>query len=474
MIPRLFSMVAEQPMNVNERVHPLTVESIRVLSRTRAGYDFWRDEAGTVVWLQFGAAVEAVRHQCVEARVLPGDVVVTPGESTIDALAWIFGAASVGAVVAPLRRERLSEVQGWQEFIEIGWNVWEGKLVRVGEGTPSKTAADLLGELRARNHPGLILGTGGTTGTPKLVLHDLATLLSTIPVKEGTGRRLLPLMRFDHIGGLDMAWRAMAGQQVLIAPPSEPTPETVAATIERQQVEIMPATPSFLNLLLLSGAHRARNLSSLRMVPYGAEPMPVVLLARLREELPAVEFIQRFGTSETGALPVRESGGGLLMRDERAGFAWKVEDNELWVRSPARALGYLSETLSGFDAAGWFRTGDVAEQLPDGAIRVLGRRNELINVGGEKVLPGEVEEVLLAHPLVADCRVRAASNAVLGQVVAAEIVWRGPEADALSVKRSLHAFASGRLARHKLPTVVRLVEGLTTTRNLKKNRNFST
>ena len=465
-------MIAAQPTNLNEKARHLTVESIRVLARTRAGCELWRDDAGALVWLQFGAAVEAVRRHCVEARIAPGEIVVTSGEPTIESLSWIFGAAAVGAVVAPLRRERLGEVQAWKEFVEIGWNVWDGKIVRVGEGTHSKMAADLLGELRARNHPGLILATGGTTGTPKLVLHDLTALLATVPVKEARARRTLPLMRFDHIGGLDMAWRALAGQQVLIAPPHELTPEMVGATIERHQVEVLPATPSFLNLLLLAGIHRTHDLSSLKVVPYGAEPMPAGLLARLREALPNVEFVQRFGTSETGALPVRESGAGLLLRDDRPGFAWKVEDEELWVRSPARALGYLSGNFSGFDSAGWFRTGDVAEQLPDGTIRVLGRRQELINVGGEKVLPSEVESVLLTHPLVADCRVGAAPSTVLGQVVAAEIVWRGPEVDAVSVKRLLHTFASGLLARHKLPTVVRLVSAVTTTRNMKKNRNF--
>jgi non-ribosomal peptide synthetase component E (peptide arylation enzyme) len=103
-------------------------------------------------------------------------------------------------------------------------------------------------------------------------------------------------------------------------------------------------------------------------------------------------------------------------------------------------------------------------------VRVLGRREELINVGGEKVLPGEVEGVLLTHPLVADCRVTPEPNAVLGQVVAAEIVWRGPERDAVAVKRILHGFASGLIARQKLPTVVRLVEAVDSTRNLKKLR----
>ena len=233
---------------------------------------------------------------------------------------------------------------------------------------------------------------------------------------------------------------------------------------------MLPATPSFLNLLLLAGIPQTHDLSSLRVVPYGAEPMPTGLLRRLRTALPQVDFVQRFGTSETGALPVRDEGTGLVLRENQIGFSWKVVDGELWVRSPACALGYLSGDTERFADSGWFRTGDVAVQLPGGTIRILGRKEELINVGGEKVLPSEVENVLMAHHLVADCRVGPGTNAVLGQIVTAEIVWRGPDVDALAVKRVLHTYAAGLLPRHKLPAVVRLVPAVDSTRNLKKSR----
>jgi acyl-CoA synthetase (AMP-forming)/AMP-acid ligase II len=455
---------------VNDEPIHLAVENIVRLARQRTGYELWLDDFGTRSWPKFGAAVEAAHRQCLDAGVTPGSVVVTPGEASFESLPWLFGAAAADAVVAPLRPERAGETQVWKNFIEIGWQVQDGRLVRVGEGTASAMAAPLFDQLRLRHHPGLILATGGTTGIPKLVLHDLTALLATVPVRTSHARRTLPLMRFDHIGGLDMAWRALAGRQVLVAPPPELTPEAVAAVIARHRVEVMPATPSFLNLLLMAEIHRTHDLSSLRVVPYGAEPMPAGLLERLRTVLPQVEFIQRFGTSETGALPVRNVGDGLRLREGQAGFAWKIVDDELWVQSPAQALGYLSGNGTGFDVSGWFRTGDQAERLPDGTVRVLGRREQLINVGGEKVLPDEVESVLLTHPLVADCRVSPEPNAVLGQVVAAEIVWRGPERDAVVVKRMLHSFATGLIARQKLPTVVRLVEALHSTRNLKKLR----
>ncbi len=458
---------------LNNELKTLSVENISVLARQRAGDRVWLDDAGSLMWLQFAAAIERVTHECREAGLQPGDVVVTSGESTLDALVWLFGVAAAGGVVAPLRRERLREVQGWKSFLKIGWREVEGRIERADDGKCSAAATALLGELRQRDHPGLILATGGTGGNPKIVLHDLTALLAAISIKSHATRRTMPLMRFDHIGGLDMAWRALGGGHTLVAPPAEITPVTVAAAIERHRVEVLPATPSFLNLLLLAGVKTTHDLGSLRLVPYGAESMPAGLLARLRAAFPAVEFKQQFGTSETGALPVREKGSGLTLRTDRPGYAWKVIDGELWVRSPTRALGYLSGNSQVFDSLGWFRTGDLAEEMSNGATRVIGRRENVINVGGEKVLPGEVEEVLLTHPLVSDCRVSFEPNAMLGQVVSAEIVWSGGEFDALVVKRILHDFAAHLLSRHKLPAIVRLVSSVGTTHNFKKFRHSS-
>ena len=449
---------------------PLTADGIRALAQERGPQTLWVDSQGAHSWEEFGARVEEIAMVCKTAGVRAGDVVVVPAEEHLDSLAWGFGAAAAGAVLAPLREDRRCEADSWRTHFEIGWRVHESGLVRDQRGSNSDRATKFLTELRGRGHPGLILSTGGTTGTPKLVLHDLAVLMATFSVKAGRNWRTLPLMRFDHIGGLDMAWRAIAGGQTLVKPPATITPESVAEAIEAFRAEVLPATPSFLNLLLLSEAHLTHDLGSLRIVPYGAEPMPGGLLGRLRAALPCAEFVQRFGTSETGSLPIISGGAGLRLNPEKAGYDWKIVNGELWVLSPCRAIGYISGESDGFDDSGWYRTGDIAEHLADGSIRVLGRRVELINVGGEKVLPAEVEGVLLSHPLIADCRVGPESNAVLGQVVAAEVVWLGPESDAVEVKRAIHEFAESRMARHKLPVVVRLVGAIAGTRNLKKLR----
>lgn len=457
-----------EPAAVGEH---FTLAGLPRLVQQRRTQSLWVDAAGEFTWEDLGSQLAQVRQRCAAAGVQPGDVVLVPGEATLSAVAWMLGVAALGATIAPLRLERWAESERWKQLFAIAWQVRDGALERVGAGENPEAAAKLFAELRVKGNPGLILSTGGTSGEPKVVLHDLAGLLAVMPVRiKLPQRRILPLMRFDHIGGLDMLWRALAGGQVIVAPPPDFSPESIAATVDRFRVEVLPATPSFLNLLLLSGVVRTHDLSSLCVVPYGAEPMSPALLERLQSAFPQVEFVQRFGTSETGTLPVYGAGDGLRLSGKYPAFQWKIVEGELWVLTPTRALGYLSGNPRGFTRDGWFRTGDLAEINEEGGLTIRGRRNEVINVGGEKVLPAEVEEILITHPQVADCRVFAQANRILGQVVAAEIIWLGPERDPVLVKDVLQKFAAPRLSRAKLPVRVRLVREIAATINLKKFR----
>ena len=266
---------------MNDEPTVFSTAAIATLAARREHEAMWIDDAGARTWGEFGAAVADATAQCLASGVKAGEVVVTPGAARFESLAWLFGAAAAGAVVAPLRPHRAESAAGWRDFVEVKWQVRDG--LRPGEGGRKSAQAErLFGELRGRAQPGLILATGGTTGAPKLLLHDLSALLAAVPLKAGRPRRTLPLMFFDHIGGLDMAWRALAGGQILVAPPAELSPAAVAGTIARHRVEVLPSTPSFLNMLLLAGVDRTHDFGSLRVVPYGAEPMPSGLLARLR------------------------------------------------------------------------------------------------------------------------------------------------------------------------------------------------
>lgn len=429
----------------------------------------WVEEDWAATWADLNEELRGSRVVLREAGVRAHDVVAIEARPSLPTMARFLALAEVRAVILPLRPSRFAEIERWTPFVAVDWR-WADTLTQDRTGTSTETSRRLIGELSRRQHPGLILATGGTTGTPKLVVQDLVALWEAIPLKEAHRARILPLMHWDHIGGLDMWWRALGSRQAVVHPPPSHVVEAVAERVERFRVEVLPATPSFLNLLFLAHADRPRDFSSLRVVPYGAEPMPAPLLRRLQARWPHIRFVERYGMSETGVLPFRADGSGQPLRTLHSGLQFKVVEDELWIRTPTVALGYLTGEAVPIDREGWFRTGDLVSVDADGGIRVLGRRQEMINVGGEKILPVQIESVLQEHPDVVDCRAFAAANGILGQVVAVEVVWRGSEKTPLEVKRALHRFAHGRLTSAQLPVSVHLVPSVAATGNHKKSR----
>jgi acyl-coenzyme A synthetase/AMP-(fatty) acid ligase len=333
----------------------------------------------------------------------------------------------------------------------------------------SPAASPMVEALRSRGRSGLILFSSGTTGKPKAMLHDLDNLVDSYTQRRGRALTIMLFLLFDHIGGINTLLNvlAMGGAATL---PSEMTPTHVAELIARFQVSILPTSPTFLNLLLLSGAVEKYDLSSLRMITYGTEPMPDALLARLRERLPHVHLLQTFGTSETGIVNTASvSSDSLFMKFNDPSIEHKVVNGELWLRSQRRILGYLNHQSDALTDDGWFKTGDLVEESSDGHLRILGRQKEVINVGGEKVFPAEVESVLLRHPRVRDCKVHGEANGLTGQFVAADIVVEGVAVEKESrLLREIRTFARQHLDAFKVPVRLNVVAEIAYSARFKK------
>ena len=140
------------------------------------------------------------------------------------------------------------------------------------------------------------------------------------------------------------------------------------------------------------------------MITYGTEPMPDSLLLKLKTAFPRVKFLQTFGTSETGiSQTTSRSSDSTFLKIDDPNTEIKIVKGELWIRSKTQVMGYLNSSMERFTEDGWFKTGDLVEEASDGYIKIVGRSKELINVGGEKVLPSEVESVLFQIPNLVDC-----------------------------------------------------------------------
>jgi acyl-coenzyme A synthetase/AMP-(fatty) acid ligase len=387
------------------------------------------------------------------------------GEHGPASTAWLLALAEAGHYVAPLSGNpaehpaKLAVIHAqWVVVVEgLEWKL----LPRVDE--PSNHP--LFAQLRAQAAPGLILFSSGTSGSPKAMVQDFGKLLASYESRHESELAMLALLGFDHIGGLNTLFNTLAAGSLLAVPASR-SPADVAATIARHRVAILPASPTFLNLLLAAGL--TAELASLRVITYGTEPMPESLLARLKAAFPRVRFIQTFGTSETGITRTESpEAGSTFLRFEDPNLEWKVIDDELWLRSRTQIAGYLNARNERFTADGWFRTGDKVEQGPNGTLRILGRMGEMINVGGEKLMPAEVESVVLSIPGVADCRVRGEPHPLTGQTVVVDVVTAAADHEAL--RSAIRSACRERLARHKTPTRVTFVSSVSGER-MKKTR----
>ena len=372
--------------------------------------------------------------------------------------AWLLALAQAGCVAVPLggnpaeHAARLALVAA-QRVIRCGFSDWSE------EPGPGGNLPPLLRALADKGRAGLVLFSSGTSGEPKAMVQDLTGLLESYADRRPGRLPVCILLQFDHIGGLNTLLGTLAAGAPVVVPESL-SPADVAAAVERHRAVVLPASPTFLNLLLLSGETGRRDLSSLRLITYGTEPMPEPLLARLRAAFPLARLAQTFGTSETGiARTESPDAGSLFFRFADPGQEWKIVDGELWLRSRTQALGYLNAPSDRFTPDGWFRTGDRAEAGPGNTLRVLGRSGEMINVGGEKLMPQEVEAVILGVPGVADCRVRGEPSVLTGQTVVADVV-PASGADLESLRSAVRSACRAALARHKAPTKVVFVDSV--------------
>jgi len=446
-----------------ERTHWL-IERIRSFDDR----PFLADENGVATFTELQAAIVSACSSMAEAGVKTGETIAILGDYSTSAIAWLLAGVQENCIVVPLTALPEDERNSRLRECFADWLV-DASLDAISRLERSAERHGLMDALAARGHSGLILFSSGSTGKPKAIIHDLESLLAPYEKRRPRAMAFLVFLLFDHIGGLNTLFNCLASGALMVVSANREA-DPVASLIERHRVSVLPASPTFLNLLLMSGSSDRHDLSSLRIITYGTEPMPESLLKRLHAAFPRVKFLQTFGTSETGiSHTVSKSSDSTLLKIEDENHEYKVVDGELWLRSNTQTLGYLNASSERFTEDGWFRTGDLAEETDDGFLRITGRRSELINVGGEKVMPGEVESCLLALPEVRDCLVYGEANAITGQTVAAEIV-ANPGADPRALKRSIRRHCAKHLARYKMPTKISFVEETGLTGRFKKVR----
>ncbi|WP_245239409.1 long-chain fatty acid--CoA ligase [Streptomyces sp. MZ04] len=405
----------------------------------------------TVSYTQLLGLIDDWRAFLDDNGVRAGEVITLEGPYSPESCAGLLALIERDVMVVPLTT--LPEAKR-TEFLDVA--EVETTVVLAADGTRTlrrtgRTAThELYGRLRAAGRPGLVLFSSGTTGRSKASVLDFVKVLGRYK-EGGKARRILSFLSLDHIGGINTLLHTLCQGGTVVTTP-ERTPDTVFAAIEKHRVEVLPTTPTFLNMVLIAGSISRFTLDSLQLITYGTEPMPLRTLQRLKELLPQVRFKQTYGLSELGILPTKSRGDDTLwVKLGNSGFDHKIVDDVLWIRSDMAMLGYLNAPAP-FDDDGYFNTQDVVETDGDW-IHILGRRSEIINVGGEKVYPSEVESVLLEVENIAEATVTGRASHVTGMVVKATVQLVEDE-DQRAVAKRVRRHCAAKLEAFKVPAVV--------------------
>jgi acyl-CoA synthetase (AMP-forming)/AMP-acid ligase II len=363
-----------------------------------------------------------------------------------------------------------ARVEAWSDFLAGGDEV-------------DPAAATARRESVRPTDPSDVLFTSGTTGRPKGVVmsHGQTVRLfrewSDFAGLE-PGDRYLIVNPFVHMFGYKAGWLASLMRGATIVPVPVFDVPAVLSWVERERITFLPGPPTLYRSILDHPDRRAFDLGSLRVAVTGAADIPVTLIEEIRAELPFRTVLAGYGLTEagtcTGSHPADDAetiattdgrampGFEVIVADQGGQELPRGETGELLVRGHGVMQGYLDDpaaTAEAIDERGFLHTGDLATMDGRGVVRIVGRKKDMILVGGFNVYPAEVENALLAHEAIGQVAVVGLPDARLGEVPVAYVV---PAAGAAIDAGAIVAWARERLANYKVPRHVIAVGALPT------------
>jgi fatty-acyl-CoA synthase len=337
--------------------------------------------------------------------------------------------------------------------------------------------------------------TSGSTGNPKGVLLTHTNVVSNaLALAEALGIGpddvLCAQVPMHHCFGyvVSSLLCAVTGM-TLVFPAARFDPRATLQAIESERCTVIHGVPTMFAACLDHGEFSRFELGSLRTGIMAGAPCPIELVKRVIVDMKCTQMTVAYGQTEASpAVTISDAGADLLLRTETVGRAMtntevrivdasgkiapKGEVGELCARGPGVMRGYDQDpvaTARAIDAEGWLRTGDLALMRPDGYLSIKGRLTEMIIRGGENIYPKEVEDVLSGHPKVAECCVVGIPDRRFGEAV---LAWVRAKPGQELAENELEKFCENRIARFKIPTLVRSVPQfpLTSTGKVNKRR----
>uniref|UniRef100_UPI003784ADAC AMP-binding protein n=1 Tax=Prosthecobacter sp. TaxID=1965333 RepID=UPI003784ADAC len=408
-------------------------------------------DGGSLAWADLLASSESARLlDLFRSADEPVAIIVDDVRTALNAAAMLADTQLDGLV---LGRDRLSE--GVSSLLSrSGYCVLD-----------SKSGATTKPEAKTSPVPGRIsLLTSGTTGTPKLVSHRWETLFTGRDIRRREPRRWLVPYQMGSYAWYQVVTLGLfhEGQMLAPADPSDMTSLFETASVAR--VDSISATPTFWRLALLSVTDARLQSLPLQVITLGGEAASQDILDELRVLYPAAQLTHIYATSEAGTCIVVKDGlagfpASLLTRNDPSLPQLKIEGGKLAVRSPFTSRAAVNQ------AAEWIDTGDVVEQRGERVFFIGRDITAMINVGGNKAWPADIEAVLLRHPAMAWARVRAVRSPLVGQLPEADMVFAAGRTPPSEME--LTEFCRGRLPEYAIPRMWNVLDAIPVQGSLK-------
>jgi acyl-coenzyme A synthetase/AMP-(fatty) acid ligase len=403
--------------------------------------------AGRSVLVAVGSQLDAALA-LIELDGVARRIVILPPDIDVAHLPAIAASAQIDAAVVDQGAPALSA-------LELSLQVSCG---------PSILAAKESAVNRVRSE--WVLVTSGTTGIPKMVVHNLLSLTAPLHAPRPADGATVWGTFYDirRYGGLQIYLRALASGASLVLSNSG---EGVAGHLSRlaeHEVTHLSGTPSHWRRALMNPVI---GKISPRYVRLSGEIADQAILDALRATFPQAVIGHAYASTEAGvAFDVNDGRSGFpaaYLAGTRDGVEMRIIDGSLRIRSPANASAYLGAAKPLADADGFVDTGDIVEQHGDRCY-FAGRKGGIINIGGLKVHPEEVEAVINRHPRVRMSLVRGKQSPITGSIVVADVVLSAEQqleaTRQLEVKNEILQFCREALPRHKVPASISFVPRL--------------
>lgn len=319
----------------------------------------------------------------------------------------------------------------------------------------------LINFIRQNKDWSLSLYTSGTTGRPKKMSHDFKTLTRNVKIHSKFQDNVWAFAyNPTHMAGIQVLFQGLMNQNTFIYIFGVQQ-KRLPNLIEKYKITNISATSTFYrNTVFYFNNIQFR---SVKFVTFGGEKYDHNLEKKIKYVFPNTKIRNIYASTEAGSLFVAE-GNVFNIPNSITDFVKINDENELLIHQ-----SLLGSSSSLFLEDGWYRTGDIVEKLNANHFIFKSRKSEMINIGGYKVNPTEIENILVEIPGVIDLIVKSKKNSVTGQILVADVI-KDKISSELELKKTIKKYASEHLQSWKIPRIIKFVESIPLTRTGKKVR----